>query len=116
MDFSQAVQTCIRKYADFNGRAARPEYWWFFLFLLVVGVLLRFASPLLALVFHLAMLVPSLAAGARRLHDTNRSGWWQLVWLVPLIGWIVMIVFLAQEGTRESNAYGTPPGEAAMAV
>jgi uncharacterized membrane protein YhaH (DUF805 family) len=113
MDFSQSVQTCISKYADFTGRASRPEYWWFVLFMVGVGVLLSFVSSLVALLFNLGMIVPSIAAATRRLHDTGRSGWWQLIALVPLVGWIVLIVFLAQEGTRESNAYGTPPGEVA---
>jgi uncharacterized membrane protein YhaH (DUF805 family) len=116
MDFSQAVQTCIKKYADFNGRASRSEYWWFFLFVVLVSMLLGFVSNLLSGLFCLAMLVPSIAAATRRLHDTNRSGWWQLIGLIPIIGFIVMIVFLAQQGQAGANEHGPAPGEAAAAA
>lgn len=116
MDFSQAVQTCIRKYAEFSGRASRPEYWWFFLFVMVVSVLLDTVSHTLSGLFCLAMLLPSIAAATRRLHDTNRSGWWQLIGLVPVLGWIVMIVFLAQKGQASANEHGPSPAEAAPAA
>ena len=106
MNFSEAVQTCFSKYADFKGRAARPEYWWFFLFIVVVGLLLSGVSSVLSGLFTLATLVPSIAAATRRLHDTNRSGWWQLIALVPLLGWIVLIVLLAQEGQPSDNVHG----------
>lgn len=112
MDFSQAVQTCFQKYTDFDGRASRAEYWWFVLFAIGVGVLLHFVSHLLAALFHLGMLIPLFSAAARRLHDTGRSGWWQLISLVPVVGLIVLIVFLAQEGEKAANAYGAPAGEA----
>ena len=109
MNFSEAVQTCFSKYADFKGRASRPEYWWFILFIVVVGLLLSGVSHVLSGLFTLATLIPSLAAAARRLHDTNRSGWWQLICLVPLVGWIVLVVFLAQEGQAGDNAHGARP-------
>ena len=102
MNFTESITTCFKKYADFNGCARRSEFWWFFLFLFVVGIVLQ-SSFMLSTIFTLGTLVPSLAAGARRLHDTNRSGWWQLLWLIPVIGWIVLIVFLAQEGTADSR-------------
>lgn len=98
MTFKDSIQTCFRKYADFNGRAGRPEYWWFYLFLLICNLVLSEISAVIGLVFALATLVPSIAAGTRRLHDTGRSGWWQLLWFVPVLGWIVLIVFLAQPG------------------
>jgi uncharacterized membrane protein YhaH (DUF805 family) len=116
MDFSQAAQTCIRKYAEFNGRASRAEYWWFFLFVVLVSVLLDFVSHTLSGLFCLGMLLPSIAAATRRLHDTNRSGWWQLVGLVPVIGWIVMIVLLAQQGQPGANEHGPSPAGAAPAA
>ncbi len=102
MTFQDSVKTCLTKYADFSGRAMRSEYWWFFLFTLLASLALSLFSNALSVVFSLATLVPSIAAAARRLHDTNRSGWWQLIVLVPLIGLIVLIVFLAQEGKAES--------------
>ena len=109
MNFGDAIKVCFSKYVDFNGRAKRPEYWWFFLFCFLVSLVLNIVSAGLSLVFSLGTLLPSLAAGARRLHDTNRSGWWQLLWIIPVIGWIVMIVFLVQEGEASENAYGTAP-------
>jgi len=102
MTFTESISTCFKKYADFNGCARRSEFWWFILFLVVVGIVLQF-SFMLSTIFSIGTLVPSLAAGARRLHDTNRSGWWQLLWLIPVVGWIVLIVFLAQEGTPDSR-------------
>ncbi|MGZ8252227.1 MAG: DUF805 domain-containing protein [Methylophilaceae bacterium] len=109
MTFSESIQACFSKYADFNGRAKRPEYWWFALFTLLVSLGLGIVSDIVSALFSLATLLPSLAVGARRLHDTKRSGWWQLLWLVPVIGWIVVIVFLVQEGTTEANEYGSTP-------
>jgi len=106
MNFVESVTKCFTKYADFSGTAGRPEYWWFFLFLFGVSLVLRFISPTLSMIFSLATIVPSLAAGARRLHDTDRSGWLQLIALIPVLGWIALIYFLAQEG--KANRYGTP--------
>ncbi|WP_198118128.1 DUF805 domain-containing protein [Massilia rhizosphaerae] len=111
MTASQSIQTCFQKYATFNGTASRSEYWWFFLFTLVISSAIAVFSNKLSIVFSLATLVPSFAVAARRLHDTDRSGWWQLIILVPLIGFIVLLVFLAQEG--KSNRYGTAPAYAA---
>ena len=99
MNFQESVKTCFTKYADFTGTASRPEYWWFALFNFVGNFIISAVSPMLGMVFSLGILVPSLAAGTRRLHETQRSGWWQLLWLVPLVGWIVLIIFLAQPAT-----------------
>lgn len=96
MNFQEAVKTCLTKYVDFSGRASRPEYWWFFLFLVIVSLVLSYFSEILSGVFSLAMLLPSLAAGVRRLHDTERSGWWMLIVLVPFVGWIIAVILLAQ--------------------
>jgi uncharacterized membrane protein YhaH (DUF805 family) len=95
MNFTDAVKTCLLKYADFKGRAGRPEFWWFALFTLLVTAVPGFFSDLLSAVFLLATLLPSFAAGTRRLRDTGRSGWWQLLWLLPVIGWIPLIYFCA---------------------
>ena len=96
MTFAESVRTCFGKYVDFNGVASRSEFWWFILFLVIVGVVLNYISPTIGGIFTLATLLPQLAVGARRLHDTGRSGWWWLICLVPLIGIIVLIVFWAQ--------------------
>jgi len=110
----------FKKYAEFTGRVGRAEYWYFVLFTIIVSVILSvlgtmigalgFLSPLYAL----AALVPSLAVGARRLHDIGKSGWIQLIVLIPLIGAIWLIVLLATEGNPGGNAYG--PGANATPV
>jgi uncharacterized membrane protein YhaH (DUF805 family) len=111
--FNDAIKICLSKYADFNGRAARPEFWFFMLFVFIVHVALEITSAispmishLLSILFSLAVLVPSLAVGARRLHDIGRSGWLQLIGLIPLIGAIILIYFYCQPGTAESNRFG----------
>lgn len=104
MTFTESIEQCFKKYATFEGTASRSEFWWFMLFLLVAGAAANVISETLGVLFNLATLIPSLSAGCRRLHDTNRSGWWLLLWLVPVIGWIVLIVFFVQE-TRQ-NGYG----------
>ena len=101
MTFQESIRVCFTKYADFTGRASRSEYWWFFLFIVLVGLGASMISNVLSAVFSLATLLPSIAAATRRLHDTNRSGWWQLICLAPVVGLIVIIVFLAQEGKGE---------------
>jgi len=88
--------TCITKYADFSGIGKRIEYWPFFLVNFLIGFVLSFLLPLLSTIYGLLLLIPSLAAGARRLHDTQKSGWFQLLWLVPFVGWIVVLYLLAQ--------------------
>ena len=109
MNFVDSIKICFSKYADFNGRAKRPEFWWFTLFLFLANLVLGMLGDMISMLFSLATLLPSLAVGARRLHDTNRSGWWQLLWLIPVIGWIVMIVFLVQEGEAGDNRFGNAP-------
>jgi uncharacterized membrane protein YhaH (DUF805 family) len=104
MTFTESISTCFKKYSVFEGTSRRSEYWWFCLFLFLVAAGLNMVSEVAAAIFNLATLLPSLAAGARRLHDTDRSGWWQLLMFIPIIGWIVLIVFLAQEG--KANRYG----------
>lgn len=98
MTFIESVSTCFRKYVVFHGIASRSEYWWFWLFqvtgYLVLGLLV---SETLGAIFALATFLPGLAAAARRLHDTDRSGWWLLVAFVPLVGVIIVMVLLALE-------------------
>ena len=114
MDFQQSVKVCLTKYADFTGRASRPEYWWFVLFILLGSIAVTLVNDIAGALFNLATLLPSIAVAARRLHDTGRTGWWQLIVLIPLIGWIVLIVFLAQKGTvDEAMPFQKAPGEVA---
>jgi uncharacterized membrane protein YhaH (DUF805 family) len=113
----------LRQYADFAGRARRKEYWMFTLVSGIISVVLAILDTalmtgLLGVLYSLAVLLPSLGVGVRRLHDTGRSGWWLLIGIIPLIGWIVLIVFLATDGERQPNIYGPDPkavpGEAAV--
>ena len=99
MTFAESIRTCFTKYADFNGTASRPEFWWFMLFVFIVALALNVVSTTLGALFGLAVLLPQLAVGARRLHDTGRSGWWQLLLIVPF-GVIVLIVFWVMEPKR----------------
>ena len=109
MTFGESIKTCFSKYADFSGRATRSEFWWWALFVTLASAASGIMSEVLSGVFSLAVLLPYLAVGARRLHDTDRSGWLQLIGLIPLIGWILLIVWFVQEG-KEPNRYGSTPG------
>jgi uncharacterized membrane protein YhaH (DUF805 family) len=113
-EIQKSVRTCLTKYAEFNGRAARPEFWWFMLAQVVVSVILNMVSQTLGGLFSLAMLVPSLAVGSRRLHDLGKTGWLQLLALIPLVGWIILIYWDAQPGDPAANQYGAPPSSAPL--
>lgn len=111
----------MRKYAVFSGRARRAEYWYFFLIYTVVYLALAIADVILGTfsmengiglltgIFALATLLPSVGVSVRRLHDTNRSGWWLLLFLIPLIGTIVAIILLSLKGTEGENRFGPDP-------
>lgn len=116
MTFGKSIAICMAKYAVFSGRASRSEYWWFYLFTLlmswgasIVGAV-TFPDPVLAeissIIVLLVFLLPSLAAATRRLHDTGRSGWWQLLYLT-VIGGIFVIVWLATDTEKSDNKYGS---------
>lgn len=105
MTFQEAVKTCFTKYADFNGRASKEEFWWFFLFLVGVAIVLNIFSDMLGMLFSLATMVPALAVGARRLHDTDKSGWLQLLLLIPILGFIGL-VFLWVQPAKDPNRFG----------
>jgi uncharacterized membrane protein YhaH (DUF805 family) len=119
MGISEAVSTCFSKYVTFQGRAARSEYWWWTLFviigyLIIFGVGIGLASmsdsgvPMfLPLVFMVAILLPSLAVLVRRLHDTDHSGWWFFIELVPIIGPLWLLYLLVISGTPGPNRFGT---------
>ena len=116
------------KYAQFSGRARRKEYWMFFLFNILIAIGLAIVDSitgtmsetagfgLLGGLYTLAVLVPGIAVTVRRLHDTNRSGWWFLIGLVPLIGFIVLLVFFCRDGTAGENQYGPSPKAVAPEV
>jgi uncharacterized membrane protein YhaH (DUF805 family) len=115
MSFPDAVRSALTQYATFSGRARRSEYWFFYLAVAVAYFVASFVDQALGLnyvlygVVVLALFLPTLAVGARRLHDTNRSGWWLLIGLVPLVGAIVLIVFFVQDSHQGVNQYGPSP-------
>ena len=90
MTFVESIQTCFRQYATFEGRATRSEYWWFVLFLILTQLVAELLSPVLAGIFVLATLLPAIAAATRRLHDIDKSGWWQLLGFVPIVGGLII--------------------------
>jgi uncharacterized membrane protein YhaH (DUF805 family) len=116
----------LKKYTVFDGRAGRPEYWYFVLFSVIVSIVLGILDGLLGTVssgvhvgllggiYSLAVLCPNIGVGIRRLHDINRSGWWLLIGLIPLVGWIILIVWAATESDSGANQYG--PGPSAIAA
>lgn len=103
----------FKQFADFSGRTRRKDFWMFILFYWIFYVVLAtidvvIGTMFLATIYGLVMFVPTLSIGARRLHDTTRSGWWQLLYLIPIIGLIIMIVFLIQD-SHNTNDYGPNP-------
>ena len=99
MDFVQAIKSCLGQYATFSGRASRSEYWWFFLFQVLVMVAASMLGDVINGIASLALLLPALAVGARRLHDIGRTGWWQLL-LLSGIGYLLLLYWLEQLGQR----------------
>ncbi|WP_278235594.1 DUF805 domain-containing protein [Isoptericola sp. AK164] len=136
MGFGEAVKTVFSKYATFSGRARRSEFWWWALFLFLVNIVVSVvvaatggysinaetmmpefgASYLLVVVVGLALLLPNLAVTVRRLHDTDRSGFWWFIGLVPFVGPIVLLVFMVLEGSLGQNRFGPSPKGAAAPV
>ena len=118
MDFQTSVKTCFKKYADFSGRALRSEMWFFALFVtlgclvatiidvMILGYSIEVNGPMY-LIFSVAVFIPSIAATARRLHDVNRSGWWQLIYFT-IIGILLIVVWNITEGEKKKNIYGPP--------
>ena len=124
MNMTTAVKTVLGKYAVFSGRASRSEYWWWLLAMIILFTVLgiidgALVAPLLgfeafqpdagqpvSFLVSLGLLLPNLAVSVRRLHDTDRSGWWLLLGLIPVIGTIVLLIFYVQPGNDDSNQYG----------
>jgi uncharacterized membrane protein YhaH (DUF805 family) len=115
--FGEAVRSGFDNYVTFSGRASRPAYWWWFLFAVIVAVVASIIDAAIGTwgvvggLAGLALLLPNLAVSVRRLHDTNRTGWWILIGLIPIIGFIVLLVFYLQEGDEGENEYGPPPAD-----
>ena len=119
MDIQTSIKTCFSKYATFSGRASRSEFWLFQLFtflgsivtliidVMILGFSLDDASSPTNLIFLLIVMIPSVAVGCRRLHDLNKSGWWQLLYLT-IIGIILLIIWWATQGENKKNKFGLP--------
>lgn len=117
MDTKWLIEPILNHYADFSGRATRQQFWMFHLYVFasyVALLILSFISGVhqLPLLGMLAIVVPSVAINTRRLHDINKTGWWQLLSIIPLIGPIVLLVWACTKGDMESNQYGAPVGQA----
>ncbi len=109
MNFIDAIKTCFVKYVDFTGRAARSEFWYWELFSFIASLATAVLSQQLNAAFSIATLIPSIAVGARRLHDIDRSGWWLLLVFIPVIGWIVLIIWQVRPSDPSPNRFGAPP-------
>ncbi|SOH93059.1 Uncharacterized membrane protein YhaH, DUF805 family [Monaibacterium marinum] len=117
MGFSEAVQAVLAKYMVIEGRARRSEYWWFTLAMILGNIATGVVDgilgiSLLSILFGLAVLIPSLTVSIRRLHDVGKSGWWLLIVLVPIVGWLVLLFFTVQDSQQGANAYGENPKQA----
>lgn len=108
------VNVLKTQYTDYNGRADRPQFWYFFLFVFIITFVLAFIDTLLfgrsllSLIFSLATLVPNVCLGIRRLHDLGKPGWWYWIFLIPFIGSIILLVLFCLPGENKANAYGEP--------
>ncbi len=109
VSFGESIKICFSKYATFSGRARRSEYWYFVLFNFIVGLILSvipFLGWILGIIYSLATIIPSLAVNVRRLHDIGKSGWFLLLFLIPIIGAIVIFIFTLFDSEKEENQYG----------
>jgi uncharacterized membrane protein YhaH (DUF805 family) len=128
MGFTEAIRAGFDNYVNFNGRASRPAYWWWVLFGVLVTLVTRVldgligsnivstnqfgtevSTGIITSLAGLALLLPSISVLVRRLHDTDRSGWWYWIVLIPILGWLVLLFFLVSAGTPTANRYGPPP-------
>ena len=129
MSFMESIRTCFSKYVTFQGRAQRSEFWWFVLFVFAGQLLLGMVdsvlfgtvttydggfeaqtnTPVLSGLFGLATFLPSISVAVRRLHDTDRSGWWYWLFLIPLVGFIILVVWFTGKGTHGPNRFGNDP-------
>jgi len=130
MGFVPAVKSAFSNYVTWKGRASRSEYWWFVLFVFIGGIITTLLDGLLGtqmmttlpdgtvtasgagyiyLLFILATLLPGISLAVRRLHDKDKSGWWYWIILIPLAGFIILLVWFCQRGTVGANSYGPDP-------
>ncbi len=117
MTFAEAVRSGFDHYVKFDGRASRPAFWWWFLFGILVGIgatlidLIIGSFGVVSGLASLALLLPNLSVAIRRLHDTDHTGWWVLIGLIPIIGFIVLLIFYLRQSDPGENQYGPPPAD-----
>lgn len=109
MTFQESFVTCIKKYAEFGGRATRSEYWWFILAQALLSAMAGVMSDTLNIIVSLIFLLPTIAVAVRRLHDISKSGWWYLLIFIPIIGWLVLLYWFIQVTHPEANEFGEAP-------
>ena len=120
MTFQEAIRSGLSKYITWQGRASRSEFWFFYLFFLIALVVASIIDGILGtktesgvgylyILVVLGLFLPTISVVVRRLHDTDRSGWWYWIGLIPLVGLILLIVWWAAKGTTGSNQYGPDP-------
>ena len=112
MNFTESLNTCLKKYFVFQGRASRSEYWWFQLIVspsYFISTIIENEIGYFFLGITLFTLIPAISAGVRRLHDTNRSGFFLLISFIPFIGGLVLLFFLIPKGTKGKNRFGPDP-------
>ena len=114
MNFGQAISSGFSNYVQFSGRAIRSEYWYWVLFTVIGSIVAGIIDAVLGItvidpLFGLATILPSIAVAIRRLHDLDRTGWWIFIGLIPLIGWIILIIWYCSRGTVGSNRFGPDP-------
>ncbi|QAA23343.1 DUF805 domain-containing protein [Sporolactobacillus terrae] len=108
----------IKNYVGFSGRATRTEFWMFVLVNFFIAIFVELIDKFIlnglrvfSTLYNLAVLIPALAVGARRLHDIGKTGWWQLIGIIPVLGWIVLIVYFCTDTQDKENSYGANPKE-----
>jgi uncharacterized membrane protein YhaH (DUF805 family) len=120
MGFGEAITSVLKNYITFTGRAPRSEYWFWALFLLIIGIVANILDAVVfprssvgsgpvSLIVSLGLLLPNISVGIRRLHDIDRTGWWLLICLIPIIGIIVLLVWACTRGTLGPNRFGPDP-------
>ena len=114
MGFGQAISSGFSNYVNFSGRACRSEYWYWILFIIIADIVAGIIDYAIGIqvvtgLFGLATLLPNLAVAIRRLHDLDRTGWWIFIGLIPLVGWIILIIWYCTRGTAGPNRFGPDP-------
>jgi uncharacterized membrane protein YhaH (DUF805 family) len=114
MGFGQAISSGFSNYVNFSDRACRSEYWFWILFVIIgdivtLGIDAAIGVQVTSALFGLAVLIPGIAIAVRRLHDLDRTSWWILLWFIPIVGWIILLIWFCTRGTEGPNRFGPDP-------